>query len=68
MKIITITGSQCKNTGVESLLDYWLGTGGFEKIYSWCKENIDFCLQGDGRKKKDKYFMALKVSFSHWKS
>lgn len=68
MKIIVISGSWCNNTGLESLLDYSLGTGGFEKRNPWCKQNIDFCLQGDGRKKKDKYFVAPKVSFSHWKS
>lgn len=66
-KIIIVSGSQCKNTEVKSLPDYSLGIGHFEKINPWYKQNTDFCLQGDGRK-KDKYFMAPKVSFSHWKT
>lgn len=68
MKIIIVSGSQCKNVGVESLLDYSLGIGAFCKRNLWCEKNADFYLQGDIWKKKDKCFMAPKVSFSHQKS
>lgn len=63
MKIIILSGSRCKNTVVESLLDYSLGTGGFEKRDPWYRQNTDLCLRGDGRKKKDKYFRLLRWAF-----
>lgn len=53
--------------GVESILDYSPRTDGFEKGNEGVSKTY-FSLQGDGRKKKDEYFMAPEVSFSCWKS